>query len=234
MRPLNIKNKLISMVIVRIFPKGYTLDPALPLNYLLFFILEKLMDYIRGLFYFRKRNIFVGKHVSLISKNNIHISGTVKLSDYVYINALSKEGLRLGNGVNLGKYCRIECTGSLANLGVGVVLEDGVGLNSNCFIGGAGGVYIAKDTIVGELVTFHSENHNFHSHETPIKLQGVSRKGISIGMGCWIGAKATILDGATIGDGCVIAAGAVVTKGNYKANSIYAGVPAKFVKERES
>jgi acetyltransferase-like isoleucine patch superfamily enzyme len=80
----------------------------------------------------------------------------------------------------------------------------------------------------------HSENHNFSDITRPIKQQGVNRKGIKIGSGCWIGAKVTVLDGAVIGNGCVIAAGSVVTAGKYDDNCIYGGVPAKFLKSREA
>jgi acetyltransferase-like isoleucine patch superfamily enzyme len=45
----------------------------------------------------------------------------------------------------------------------------------------------------------------------------------------WIGANATICPGVNIGDGAVIAAGAVVTE-NVPENTVYGGVPAKFIK----
>ena len=54
-----------------------------------------------------------------------------------------------------------------------------------------------------------------------------------IGSNCWIGAKATILDGVHIGDGCIVAAGAVVTK-SFPDNVIIGGVPAKIIKYRTS
>lgn len=57
-------------------------------------------------------------------------------------------------------------------------------------------------------------------------------KDIIIGNGVWIGSNSTILAGVTIGDGTVIAAGAVVTK-DCEANYLYAGVPAKKIKELE-
>jgi acetyltransferase-like isoleucine patch superfamily enzyme len=66
-----------------------------------------------------------------------------------------------------------------------------------------------------------------------IRLQGVEHRGIIVGKNCWIGAKATILDGAVIQDGCVIAAGAVVKAGSYQANGIYGGVPAKLIRYRD-
>lgn len=48
--------------------------------------------------------------------------------------------------------------------------------------------------------------------------------------GVWIGARAVILPGCTVGQGCIIAAGAVVTK-SCEPNGLYAGVPARRIKE---
>ena len=48
--------------------------------------------------------------------------------------------------------------------------------------------------------------------------------------GAWIGASCTILPNVTIANGCVIAAGSVVTKST-EPNGLYAGVPAKRIKD---
>lgn len=53
---------------------------------------------------------------------------------------------------------------------------------------------------------------------------------IRIGSNVWIGSNVTILKGVSIGDNCIVASGSVVTKGEYPANSILAGNPAKVVK----
>jgi maltose O-acetyltransferase len=53
---------------------------------------------------------------------------------------------------------------------------------------------------------------------------------IKVGNGCWIGARSMILPGVTIGDGCIIAAGSVVTK-DCEPNGLYAGTPAKRIKD---
>ena len=48
-----------------------------------------------------------------------------------------------------------------------------------------------------------------------------------------VGANGVILEGITVGKNSVIAAGAVVTK-NVKPDSVMAGVPAKFIKKRDT
>ena len=76
-----------------------------------------------------------------------------------------------------------------------------------------------------------AENHNFNRDDIPMIQQGVSNKGIEIKDNVWIGANVTILDGVTVASGCVLAAGSVVTKST-EPNGVYAGVPARRIKER--
>ena len=78
----------------------------------------------------------------------------------------------------------------------------------------------------------HAENHNFTDLDTPIRLQGATRKGVSIGEDCWVGSGVTILDGVRIGNHCIIGAGAVVTK-DIPDYAIVGGVPAKIIKMRK-
>ena len=53
---------------------------------------------------------------------------------------------------------------------------------------------------------------------------------VIIGNGVWIGANSTILPGTEIGDHCIIAAGAVV-KGKIDPSGVYAGVPARRIRD---
>ncbi|MDR0833137.1 MAG: gamma carbonic anhydrase family protein [Candidatus Symbiothrix sp.] len=60
----------------------------------------------------------------------------------------------------------------------------------------------------------------------------VTVHGAKIEDGALIGMNAVVLDHAVIGEGALIAAGSVVLSGTkVEAGSIYAGVPAKFVKK---
>ncbi|MBG6247619.1 MULTISPECIES: acyltransferase [Symbiopectobacterium] len=111
-------------------------------------------------------------------------------------------------------------------------LSQGIVIGDFCHIGGAGGVHIGDDTIIGAYFSVHPENHLFDDKSQLIRLQGVSHQGIVIGKNCWIGAKVTVvtvLDGATIGDGCVVAAGSVV-KGVFPDGCAIGGIPARILK----
>lgn len=56
--------------------------------------------------------------------------------------------------------------------------------------------------------------------------------GATIGDNCLIGMGATLLDNAVVPSGCIIAANALVlSNSKLEPNSVYAGVPAKKVKE---
>lgn len=121
----------------------------------------------------------------------------------------------------------------MQSIGKGLIVGNNVGLGTHGFFGCAGGIEIGSDTIFGNYVSLHSENHNYERLDVLIRLQGVNRKGIKIGSNCWIGTKVTIFDGTAIGIGCIVAAGAVVSKGIFSDNCIIGGIPAKIIKYRE-
>ncbi len=226
---------LLSKLLTLIKREPYQLDKDISLFYLSRFLFEKTFMFFYGAITYtaeKKGILFRSKSSTLKAKNKIFIEGNVLINKDVYIDALSRNGVHLGKGVSLGRNVSIECTGSLKDIGEGLTLGENVGIGSFSFLGCAGGITIGKDSILGNYVSIHSENHNYTDLATPIRLQGVNRKGISIADNCWIGAKVTILDGAIIESGCIIAANSLVPKGKYIANNIYGGVPAKLIKHR--
>ncbi|MBF8723035.1 acyltransferase [Pseudomonas guariconensis] len=225
-----IKN-IVNYLAALIKGRDFKVDPAVDDAYLIKMLWSYAFSCMRGLFRLRAF-VLLGKNVSLWSVSSLKFGKSVSIGDDCIINALSRNGVVFGNHVSIQKRTIIECTGSIRHIGQGLVLGNNVGIGSNSFLGCAGGIEISDDTIVGNYVSFHAENHNYQSADLPIRDQGVSHIGIKVGRGCWIGAKATILDGALIEDGCIIAAGALVTQGRYLANSIYGGVPAKFLRSR--
>lgn len=214
---------------------GYKIDLDIPISYMVSLIASRVLMLIRGKFnlFFTDhgKKIFLGKQVVLKCKRKLHIGERASIQDGVYIDALSVQGVYLGDGSSLGKNTVVRCSGNLHRIGVGFFLGKNSSLADNCFVGATGGVFIGDDVIGGQNIRFHSSNHIFDSMEVLIRQQGVSAKGINVGNNCWIGAGVVFCDGSSVGDGCVVAANSVVTK-KFPENSVIAGVPAKIVKLR--
>lgn len=216
--------------------ENFRLDPAIGKGYIFHQCLKYGGMMIRGRFFsFGYKNItnsvFVGKKVKVLEKRRLSIGDKTKLQDGVYIDALSREGVLIGDHVVIGRNSRIECTGGLQGIGKGVKIGNRTTFGNDCMFGAAGGIEIGEDVVAGQYIRFHSENHNYSDITKLIRKQGVTHKGIKIGNNCWIGAGAVFLDGAELGNGCVVAANAVVTK-KFPDNVVICGIPAKVIASR--
>lgn len=224
-------------VLLRIAGKdNFQLDPDIDTGYILGQCWKYGWMLVRGkVFSFGHKKIaksvFVGKNVRAIEKKHLTIGQRTKLQDGVYIDALSREGVSIGDSVVIGRNTRIECTGGLQSIGKGVRVGNRTTFGNDCMFGAAGGIEIGDDVVAGQFIRFHSENHNYNDLTKLIREQGVSHKGIKIGNNCWIGAGAVFLDGAELGNGCVVGANAVVTK-KFPDNVVIAGIPAKVIGHR--
>ncbi|SDM16639.1 acyltransferase [Pedobacter antarcticus] len=175
--------------------------------------------------------LFIGSRVKISHAYQLQCGKNLILEDNVFINALSEEGIQFGDNVSIARDSILICTGVIAQRGKGITIGSGTGINARAYLAGQGGITIGKDVIFGPDVKIFSENHNYSDPLLSIKAQGVTRKGVTIGDNCWLGAGVTILDGVNLGQGCVIAAGSIVSR-SIPENSIAAGVPAKIIKNR--
>ena len=169
--------------------------------------------------------------VSILAKRKLFVGKNVRIGKKVSIDALSKEGIHFADNVKIGDYSQIIGTGSIKNMGIGLKVGKNSSFSEYSLFGSAGGITIGDNVIAGQNVRFHAENHNYSDLNKLIVEQGVSRKGISVGHNCWIGAGAVFLDGSSIGSGCVVGANAVVTK-QFPDNVIIGGVPARILAYR--
>ena len=103
-------------------------------------------------------------------------------------------------------------------------------IGKNCIIGPK--VKIGRYSMLANNVSVIGGDHIYSNPNKPIIFSGrpVLQKTI-IGDDVWIGAFSIIMSGVEIGDGAIVGAGSVVTK-NIQPYSIYAGVPAKFIRMR--
>jgi acetyltransferase-like isoleucine patch superfamily enzyme len=213
----------------------FTLDENVKSGILLTYVADKAISWFRSLRLLMTGNLpkmlFLGRAVKIRGARQIQFGKGVQIGDNVEIVAYGEDGMRIGDYSWIGSHSSLKVSFSFNTHGRFIFIGKHVGIGEYAHIGGAGGLMIGDDCIIGPYFSCHPENHNFYNEDELIRHQGVRRKGIYIGNNCWIGAKVTVLDGVTIGNNSVVAAGSVVTK-DVPANAVVAGVPAKVIKYR--
>ena len=192
-------------------------------------ILIMTADFLRNLLAYSYRKIIfakIGKNVRISRRAKIFGAGKIVIGNNV-VNANSPSS----NCIVLGDHCVIKKGTLIESYGGKIEIGSNCSFNPYCVIYGHGGLHVGNDVRVATGAVIIPANHIFEDKNTPITKQGIKTKGISIGNDVWIGANVTILDGVKIGDSTVVGAGAVVTK-NAASHCVYAGVPAKLVRER--
>lgn len=127
-----------------------------------------------------------------------------KADNNKYIDYLRKQGVIIGNNCDISKTAYFGGEPWLIKIGNNTRITNDVK-----FITHDGGLWTLR-------------NLNLISNES------VKYGSIKIGNNCNISWNVIIMPNVTIGDNCVIAAGAVVTK-DVPSNTIYGGIPAKFI-----
>jgi len=222
--------KFISRIISAIKGEQFNISPDVPPLYLINLIIAKLSYLIYGNIRFLRLGLFfIHPKSKFKCSRRIKFGKNFSVDSDCYIDGLSENYLQFGKNVSIGRHTTIMGSGSLSLLGKGLIVGDNVGLGTHGFYGTSGGLFIGSNTIIGNYVSFHPQNHIYKNFPKLIRHQGVTEKGITIGENCWLGAKVTVLDGCDIGHSCIIGAGSVVL-GKFPPYSVIAGVPAKLIK----
>lgn len=168
--------------------------------------------------------LFIGRGVRIDYARRMRLGRGVQIGAGSVVNAFSRDGIRLGDGVTVRENAWIQCSSHPANPGAGLTVGRGTYIGPGSVIGVAGPIEIGEDCQLGARVTLIAENHAvIDGVPSPTE---VVRRGIRIGDGCWLGHGASVLDGVTLGDHCVVGAGAVVTR-SHPAGTRLVGVPAR-------
>lgn len=194
----------------------------------------RITGIIRGFCYiniptFKSGFFFIGNRVKIVGREKIHFSSGTTLGDNVKISAKGSPGFYIGKNFSIKDYSIIDSFGSIKKESGELRVGNNVGISENGYFGIRGNLTIGDDVIFGPSVKIFTENHSIALNGTPFRLQDEIRKDVIIGNNVWVGSGVTILSGVTIGDNVVIAAGSVVTT-SLEPQSVYAGVPAKFLK----
>jgi UDP-2-acetamido-3-amino-2,3-dideoxy-glucuronate N-acetyltransferase len=137
-------------------------------------------------------------------------------------NLVNIYGCEIGDQTTVGPFVEIQ---------KGAKIGKNVKVSSHSFI--CEGVTIEDDVFVGHGVMFINDKYPKSVNEKGELATGddwevvptLVKKGVGLGSG------AIILCGVTIGENALIGAGAVVTK-DVPPNTVYAGVPAKKLRDR--
>lgn len=149
------------------------------------------------------------------------------------LELLNTKYVTVGKGVRVKDNVRINCYDRFGteSFKPDLIIGDSVIINHNCTMFCTDSLIIGNNTIFAENVFITTENHGTNPEiETPYHAQNLSSKSVSIGEGCWIGEKVSILPGSIIGKKCIIGANAVVN-GNIPDYTIAVGVPARVIKK---
>ena len=230
--------KILNKILHLLGKKDYKLDDKLSFYEVFLIFWSKSFQIFRGLLLKlqlkrAKGIIFLGRSAKVKFKHKISFGKTIFIGDNVEINALSANGVTIGDNFSIHRNSIIECTGVINDLGESLTIGNNVGIAQNCFIQVRGIVTIGDNVIFGPGVSVFSENHNFADLNKYINEQGVSRKGIVIEDGVWLASGVRVLDGVIVGKNSVVAAGAVVTM-DVPPYSIVGGIPAKIIKNRNN
>lgn len=175
--------------------------------------------------------LFVGRHAKVLFPRHLRVGRGVQLGDYIYISAFGTNGITLGDGVSLREHVWVQVTSQLDDPGVGLSIGAGSYVAPRAVLGAGGGITIGRDALIGAGTQLLAENHVISGPETAIAGQGITRRGIRVGDGAWLGNGVIVLDGVTIGEGAVVGAGSIVTR-DVPAMAVAVGNPARVIRTR--
>jgi acetyltransferase-like isoleucine patch superfamily enzyme len=111
-----------------------------------------------------------------------------------------------------------------------LTIGDNVSIGRSSIIAIKDHLKIGSNTEISANVFICDQSHNILKGELITNQSSIIEK-VIIGSDVWIGTGVTVLKGVTIGNGSVVGANSVVNK-NIPDYQIWAGNPAKFIRER--
>lgn len=174
------------------------------------------------------RNVVFGQGVVIRHPHKVTIGDNVVIDDHCLLDAKgdANQGIRIGNGVFVGRNSILSCKNG------DITLEDGVNVGFNCEVFSAGDVRIGRDTLLAAYAYLIGGDHDFSDRTVAVNAQARVAAGIRVGAGVWIGAGAKVLDGVVIHDRAIVGAGAVV-RDEVPAGATAVGIPARVLQAKD-
>lgn len=196
-------------------------------------MIKLILSYSFRIYYFITRWVTRILNVLKLKVNSVEVGNNVTINGALQI--INKGRIRVGAGVKINSSLRYNpishnrCSLYTSENAV-IEIGDDSGL-SGCTLYAAQKIFIGERVLVGSGVNIYDTD--FHSLLLDERLNGdnnINTSPVYISDDCFIGANVTILKGVTIGPGSIVAACSVVTK-NIGANELWAGNPAKYIRD---
>lgn len=129
-------------------------------------------------------------------------------------------GMKIGKGSRILMACRFQRPR-------GIAIGENSYVNAYCHLDGRGGLNIGNNVNISNYCKIITASHDMHSATFAYRTGRVD-----IDDHVWLGTGAIVLDRSHLGRAMVLSAGSVF-KGEGLKGGVYAGIPAKYVKNRE-
>ena len=103
-------------------------------------------------------------------------------------------------------------------------------IGQECKLDGRNGLLIGNNVNISDCVAIWTEQHDINDKNFACNEKGGK---VTVGNRVWLGFRSVVLPNINIEEGVVLATGAIATKSCEKF-SLYAGVPAKKIKDRNN
>ena len=156
---------------------------------------------------------------------NFSVGDNVTLQNGVKISITDGGKVSLGSGTTISAGSMLIAKSGQLSIG-----EHGF-VGRQCILVAIDEVAIGADALIAERVSIRDQQHSFEeSMATPYRLRESTSSPIVIADNVWIGASSFVAKGVKIDSGVVVGANSVVTS-NLEARTVYAGNPAKPIRE---
>lgn len=154
-------------------------------------------------------NVRISDRASFYNCANISLGDNIRIDDFCILSA-GQGGIAIGRHVHVAAYSSLI---------------------------GAGKITIAEFANISSRVSIYSSNDDYSgttmtNPTIPAQFTGVSHADVRVGRHVIIGSGSVILPGVTLEEGAAVGALSLIEK-DCRAFGIYAGTPARFIKERK-
>ena len=153
------------------------------------------------------KNVKISRNARIYGAENVSVGDNVRIDDFCVLSGV----ISLGNNVHIAVYS------ALFGGEAGITVDDFANISSRVCI------YAVSDDYSGRTMT---------NPTVPDKYKAVQKEPVTIGKHAIIGSGSTVLPGVVIAEGTAVGAMSLCKKST-EPWKIYAGIPAKIVKDRK-